>query len=64
MIGIRDKDKRIARIKWLLKYLNDHASDLNANDLEWGIKMEESFKDKGDLSFRELGIIESIYKRC
>ena len=63
MVRLRDKKERIARIKWVLKYISQRADDLTPNDLEWAIRMEEAFKEFGDLSFKQIGIIESIYQR-
>lgn len=50
-------------IEWQLKYLNKIASALKSNDLEWSIKMEESYKNKGFLTEREMTVLENIYKK-
>jgi hypothetical protein len=50
-------------IRWWLKHLNAHASDLSASDLDWTIKMEEAFRLYGRLSEKQMKTLEEIYKR-
>lgn len=51
------------RIKWMLKILTEKASSLSEHDLEWTIRMESAFKDYGNLSPRQLSVLEGIYDK-
>lgn len=54
-------DKEV--VEWQLKYLSKIAGALKNNDLEWSIRMEESYKNKGFLTEREMTILDNIYKK-
>ena len=50
-------------VEWYLKYLKEHTSDMSENDLDWTIRLEDSYKKKEYLSDREIEILEDIYRR-
>ena len=50
-------------IRWQLKCLANVASEMTENDLNWAVKMGDSFARKGSLSDREMEVLESIYKK-
>ena len=54
-------EDRVSIIQWYIKYLNQQASELSPNELEWAIKIEDVFKKKNYLSKREFEILEDIY---
>ncbi len=54
---------QIEIIRWQLKHLISQRDELSPNDLEWAIRMEESFKRKGFLTERETEVLENIYRR-
>jgi len=50
-------------IRWQLKCLANVASDMAENDLNWAVKMGDSFARKGSLTDREMEVLENIYKK-
>lgn len=50
-------------IRWQLKCLANVAGDMAPNDLDWAVKMGDSFARKGFLSDREMEVLESVYKK-
>ena len=53
----------IKLVQWQFKYLETQADEMSANDLDWAIKLQDSFKNKGFLTKREMSILGSIYSR-
>jgi hypothetical protein len=63
MIPKETKIERIEVIKYKLKYLSERAGNLTPSDLNWTIKMEDAFKEQGNLSPRQMTVLEGIYGR-
>jgi len=51
------------RIEWQLKCLSMEARRLSTNDIDWAIKMENAYKERGWLSKREQEILDNLYTR-
>jgi hypothetical protein len=48
--------------KMRLKFIRDHATELDDGSLEWAEKMEVAYQKQGWLSERQLQIVDSIWE--
>ena len=46
-----------------LKFITDHADELDEGSLEWAEKMEEAYERQGWLSPRQLEIVDNIWEQ-